>query len=337
MDLLPSLSIVIPTLNAERVLEQCLAAIRSQSYPQDKIEIIIVDAGSIDRTIEIVKGYGVNKVVNNPLKTGEAGKAIGIDCSQYELIALIDSDNILEGSQWLHKMVEPFKDPDIFASEVLYWTYQRKDSIVNRYCSLIGINDPVCFFLGNYDRYSYLTGRWTDFPCHQMDKGNYIEVVLSENYVPTMGANGFLIRKSVLRRVNYRPYYFDIDIIHQLVQLGYNKIARPKIGIIHLFCDNISKFRKKQQRRITDYFYFQKEKMRCYKYELNSLRFIKYLIYTLLTFPLILQSIKGYLRKPDLAWFFHPFACWITLWEYSLGTFKGIFKSQILDRERWKQ
>lgn len=337
MILLPGVSIVIPTLNAERVIDKCLSAIQCQYYPKDKIEVIIADSGSTDRTLEIARKYGVDKIVDNPLKTGEAGKSIGIGNSTYEIIAFIDSDNILEGKSWLRQMVEPFRDDNIFGSEVLNWTYLREDTIINRYCALTGINDPICLFLGNYDRYSYLTGRWTDFPCFQEDKGSYLEVTLNRDYVPTMGANGFLIRKSVLEYIDYHPYYFDIDVVYQLVQRGYNKIARPKIGIIHLFCENVGKFRKKQKRRIMDYIYFRKERKRSYEYKLNSFGFLKYLVYTLLVFPLIFQSVKGYLRKPDPAWFFHPVACWITLWEYGWGTLKGMFSPGALDRRGWKQ
>ena len=42
MNNLPTVSIIIPTLNADRFLEGCLASIAKQDYPKEKIEIIIV-------------------------------------------------------------------------------------------------------------------------------------------------------------------------------------------------------------------------------------------------------------------------------------------------------
>ncbi len=48
---LPSISIVIACYNSERTIEQCLNSIRSQRYPQNKIEIIAVDGGSKDNTL----------------------------------------------------------------------------------------------------------------------------------------------------------------------------------------------------------------------------------------------------------------------------------------------
>jgi cellulose synthase/poly-beta-1,6-N-acetylglucosamine synthase-like glycosyltransferase len=53
----PKVSFVIPALNAENFLPSCIISIRTQHYPQNKIEILIVDGGSTDRTLEIAKKY----------------------------------------------------------------------------------------------------------------------------------------------------------------------------------------------------------------------------------------------------------------------------------------
>lgn len=68
---LPSISVVIPTYNSERTLTECLENILQQDYPRAKIEIIIADGGSRDRTLEIARKYKVDKIVRNPLRTGE--------------------------------------------------------------------------------------------------------------------------------------------------------------------------------------------------------------------------------------------------------------------------
>ena len=329
-DALPSISFVIPTFNSERVLDKCLESIRIQDYPRDRIEIIIVDAGSTDKTLEITKKYQVDKLLGNPLQTGEAGKAAGIKASTNEIIALIDSDNLLDREDWLKKMVKPFENPKIVSSEVLYWTYRRNDSLVDRYCALTGINDPICLFLGNYDRYSYLSSKWTGLPLEEeTDRGDYLEVVIDKNNVPTMGANGYLVRREIVSKIDCHPYYFDIDVVYQLIQLGYNRIARPKIGIIHLYCDKINTFYRKQSRRINDYFYFRKKGMRHYKYNMASNGYVKYLLYTLLILPLLCQSVKGYLKKHNIAWFFHPIACFGGLFIYIWYAIKHKFNSNL--------
>ena len=44
----PKVSIIIPTLNAGALLDNCLASIASQTYPRNRIEIILADAFSKD-------------------------------------------------------------------------------------------------------------------------------------------------------------------------------------------------------------------------------------------------------------------------------------------------
>ena len=116
------LSVVIPTLTSEKTLAQCLKAIRGQSWPMDGYEIVIADAGSSDRTLEIARDFRVDTIADNPLKTGEAGKAAGIKAARGDVIALIDSDNILPGPYWFKEMLAPFSDSEIIASEPIEYT-----------------------------------------------------------------------------------------------------------------------------------------------------------------------------------------------------------------------
>jgi len=95
----PSISIITPTYNSGKTLASCLDSIKTQDYNGD-IEIIIADGGSTDSTLEIAQKY-TDRIYPNPLKTGEAGKAAGVKHAKNEIIALIDSDNILP-SKILH-------------------------------------------------------------------------------------------------------------------------------------------------------------------------------------------------------------------------------------------
>ena len=51
------LSIIIPVLNEEQHISACLESLLSMEYPQDFLELIIVDGASTDRTVEIVKTF----------------------------------------------------------------------------------------------------------------------------------------------------------------------------------------------------------------------------------------------------------------------------------------
>ncbi|HVH63061.1 MAG TPA: glycosyltransferase, partial [Candidatus Dormibacteraeota bacterium] len=131
---LPSVSVLIPTLNAERYIEGCLRPLRDQDYPKELIEIIVADAGSNDGTFAILERYGVDRVVPNPRVTGEGARAILNRLATKELILSIDSDNYLVGKDWLRRMVKPLQDDaTAFASEPMRWDYTRSDPPMNRY------------------------------------------------------------------------------------------------------------------------------------------------------------------------------------------------------------
>jgi glycosyltransferase involved in cell wall biosynthesis len=333
-------SIVIPTLNSEKTLAQCLEAIRAQDFEKGRYEIVIADAGSSDKTIEIARSFNVEVITDNPLKTGEAGKTAGIKASSGDIIALIDSDNILPSSDWLRRMVEPFSDPEIIATEPIEYTHRREDPALTRYFSLLGMNDPICLFTKNYDRISAITGKWTGLDVKREDCGDYLKLNLSPEALPTIGANGFLFRRSMLEGVNWEPYLFDIDIVHQSVANARGVIAKVKTGIVHLYCSRLVDFKRKQERRIRDFLFFAQAKQRSYPWDKQrKTGIVIFCLSTITVVPLVFQMIKGFMRKPDAAWLYHIPVCWTTLWTYGLTTLGKLFgaKQKIADRSTWQK
>jgi glycosyltransferase involved in cell wall biosynthesis len=326
MKIFPTISIVIPTLNSQKILKECLESIKNQDYPKEKIEIIIADGGSTDRTLDVVRNY-TDKIFLNSLKTGEAGKAVGIKHATGEIIAFIDSDNILPSKDWLRRMVEPFQDEEITAAGPLYFTYRTQDDLITRYCALIGMNDPLCMYLGNYDRYCYITDKWTEVKTKHEDKGNYIKMQLNKGKTPTIGANGFFVRRKIVEKMNVGDYLFDIDFVHEVVKRGYDKFAKVKIGIVHIFAGNILTFIRKQKRRIASYHRYKKINLRTYPwFKFSKLNIFKFVFYTAFLFPLLIQVGQGFSRKKDISWLFHIIACWLILIIYGAWTMLNLKK-----------
>ncbi|MBD3366166.1 glycosyltransferase [candidate division WWE3 bacterium] len=337
----PKVTIVTPTLNAASVMKEELESIAKQDYPRDKIEIVVADGGSTDNTRELAKEYGA-RVVDNPLKTGEAGKAVGVRAATGDFIALIDSDNILPTKNWLKEMIKPLlENSEAVGSEPWKYTWREEDSFITRYSALIGMNDPFVHFLGNYDRMNSLTGKWTEVPHKEEDKGDYLLVTLGNRGVPTIGANGTVFRAEFLKQNLTGDYLFDIDIIAKAIkEQGSVQFIKTKNGIIHTFCEaNIGKFARKQRRRVRDFLYHKGvKKDREFDWETGSnLGMVKFLLSCVTVVPLVVQAVKGYSKKPDLAWLFHPLACEITLWEYGWGTVRSLFNRSELSREGWGQ
>jgi glycosyltransferase involved in cell wall biosynthesis len=331
-------SFIIPTLNSGRYLDECLQAIRGQDYPADRVEIVIADAGSTDDTLEIARAHGVDQIVANPLRTGEAGKAAALRAATGNLIGMVDSDNVIVGSDWLTRMVAPFADPEIIGSEALRWDYRRQDSYVDRYQALTGINDPMCLWIGNYGRWSELKGRWTDYPHESEQRDGWEKVRLTPARVPTMGANGCILRSTAFELVPVGDYLFDIDHVHDLVAAGARTFARVDVAIRHYFCDGTVQFLRKTRRRADDFFFFSAEGRRTYPWTRQRLGgVVRFAVSTILVVPLVVDVIRGMRRRRDVAWLFHLPACWITLGVYAAATVRGRLAPRSHDRTGWRQ
>ena len=87
------ISVIIPTYNSEKTIEECLLSLNKQTYPPH--EIIVVDGKSMDSTIEIVKKFGGVKLI---VKRSTVGKArnIGADVATGEILFFFESDCIAD-------------------------------------------------------------------------------------------------------------------------------------------------------------------------------------------------------------------------------------------------
>ena len=336
----PKVSIITATLNSERTIAEYFKAIKSQRY-KGEIEILILDGGSTDKTLEVAKENGA-KIYSNKLKTAEAGKALGVKKSSGTVFALIDSDNVLPNNTWLKDLVRPFtEDSEIIASEPIRFTYRKSDHWLTRYFALIGMGDPTNLFIGNYDKYNYITNKWTNLKLCEERKNGYLKIKL-EDKIPTIGANGFLIRKDALKTYPLGDYLFDVDLIETLVKKGSIYIAKVDTSIVHLFSGDVGTFIRKQRRRIRDYlyhYYYKKTKETENSLESPLIFFgiLKFIVSCLLIAPLLYQALLGFNRKSDIAWFFHPIACLITLFAYAYETIRSIFIHEEYSRVGWRQ
>jgi glycosyltransferase involved in cell wall biosynthesis len=333
----PTVSVCVPTLNAAAALDACLASVRDQDYPADLVEIVVADGGSTDATREVAERFGA-RVVENPLRTGEAGKAAAAAAATGDVLAFIDSDNLLPGRDWLRRMTAPFADPDVVASEPLWYTRRAEDPATTRYFAMLGMNDPVCLFIGNYDRVSAVTGRWTGLPVRTTRRDGWLEVELEEGSLPTIGANGFLVRREPLLATDYAPYLFDIDVLVDLIRAGHRRVAKVDTGIVHLYVEDLRGFARKQRRRIRDFVHHQSRGERRYPWRRHTIGLVRFALSTALVVPVVLQALRGYRRVPDRAWALHPVACWITLAVYGAGAVRarlGINAPE--SREGWAQ
>lgn len=80
-----TISVVIPTYNEEKCIENCLSSVMNGSVIP--LEIIVADGGSSDKTVEIAKRMGAI-ITNNPHKHAAAGRNEGIKIAKEMLLLL---------------------------------------------------------------------------------------------------------------------------------------------------------------------------------------------------------------------------------------------------------
>jgi glycosyltransferase involved in cell wall biosynthesis len=87
------ISVIITTKNEEKNIANCLESIKKQTYPQELIEIIVVDNNSEDRTREIASKYTDRVFDKGPERSAQ--RNLGVERSSGEYVMYLDADMIL--------------------------------------------------------------------------------------------------------------------------------------------------------------------------------------------------------------------------------------------------
>jgi len=124
---LPEVSLVIALRNEEANIISLLSSIYNQDYPQERIEIILVDDHSEDHTRKLIgkfrKEYNVkNIVLTKPTGVGKkAAITHGVKLATGQLIVTTDGDCVMN-DEWLKKMVNYYleNDPGLIIAPVVY-------------------------------------------------------------------------------------------------------------------------------------------------------------------------------------------------------------------------
>ena len=117
----PKISLVVPTYNEEKVIQRRLSDILELEYPKDALEVLVVDSGSIDNTLELIGQFSKRekrislRLLVQPKREGKAS-ALNY-CRPYctgEIIVLTDADALFKKDA-LTKLVASFADQSVGA------------------------------------------------------------------------------------------------------------------------------------------------------------------------------------------------------------------------------
>jgi len=179
---LPTLSIIVPVKDEERVVGRLLKSLLKLDYPLEKREVVVVEDGSVDETVGICTEYAKrypNQVtlVRRSVSDGKPSALnYALKHERGEIVAVFDADNVPE-SDTLLKVAEYFEDPSIAAVQgrqcsinadenmlsklvsyeeaVRYETYVRGKDVLNLFVPITGscyfIRKSVLFEVGGWD------------------------------------------------------------------------------------------------------------------------------------------------------------------------------------------
>ncbi len=119
----PKVSIIIPAKDEENNIEDLLSSIKEIDFPNDKLEVIVVNDRSTDKTADIVRKHATNQnniklinVANDSEKFNIPGKAgavhLGVESSRGEIIFVTDADCKIQ-PQWVKKILPIYEDKKI--------------------------------------------------------------------------------------------------------------------------------------------------------------------------------------------------------------------------------
>jgi len=106
-------SVIIPVKNGADTIRRCLHGIFNQTIAE-QLEVIVIDSGSEDDTLEIIKEFPVKlKQISSAQFNHGATRNLGAQLAEGEYIVMTVQDAIPADNLWLENMIRHFSDPEV--------------------------------------------------------------------------------------------------------------------------------------------------------------------------------------------------------------------------------
>lgn len=212
----PKVSVIVLSLNGEKVIEQCLSSLQKTEYPN--LEILVVNNGSTDKTPEIVTTqFPKVRLITLPRNMGFAGgNNVGMRESKGDIVILLNDDTTVV-SNWVTEIVKVMLNDSrvgIAGCKIYYpdgKTLQHAGGFINNH----GLSNH--YGKGELDR-------------DQFDTLKDVEYVTGA----AIAIKKELIEKLGYLNENYRPIYFEeTEYCFRARRIGYRVVYVPSSVVYH--------------------------------------------------------------------------------------------------------
>jgi len=302
---------IIPTLNAEKFIINCLFSIYKQSVSRNNYEVFILDGGSSDKTTNIAEKFKKILpliIINNKKVDAESGKRLGIKMSNGKYICLLDADNEIHVNKWLEDAILAFEENYQIWGVESNWITNKNDSLVNQYFSMLKIADPVAkVFSPSYKKYL------------KSDHSKYSIISVDKDATPIIGANGFFYRKRLVEKeITKTKKFEEVNYVAELISNGYTDYALLKRGgIYHDYCHSIRAYARKRKKIANKFLKRKSIKQKTWVDKVGKDKFIISILYNLSFVGPLIESIINIVKSRNIAWIIHPLISFLTVVIYA--------------------
>jgi glycosyltransferase involved in cell wall biosynthesis len=205
----PLVSIIIPVFNGEKTIQECLESVLSSDH--SSFEVLLVDDGSTDTTLEIVKKFNQVKVLTQENRGSAAAKNLGAKFATGNYCYFLDSDVIIF-KDTISMLINTAETYDVDMVMGRYSTNPMNDDLIHHYKAIL---DYVMYLPKKYRDQIKIN--------HQLGGGG--EMISKRSFLNLGGFNEVYRGASVEREELWTRFY----------EAGYRSAANPMIQTRHYF------------------------------------------------------------------------------------------------------
>jgi cellulose synthase/poly-beta-1,6-N-acetylglucosamine synthase-like glycosyltransferase len=167
----PSVSLLIPAHNEEKVIGRTIEAMTALDYPKEKLKIVVINDGSKDATAEIVSRYAKQhsnvKLLTIPPGEGGKGKSralnIGVSKTSSEIIAVYDADNTPDRASLKYLVAQLLLHPELGAVLGKFRTVNKARNMLTRFINIETLSFQSILQAGRWKLFKVSTIPGTNF------------------------------------------------------------------------------------------------------------------------------------------------------------------------------